>query len=104
MKKVVSIRLDEECVVRLDELVEQSEVSRADFIANLIYSCDGGSVPADDVVQILKGQLEEKDSQINQLLEQSRNYQVLLKQEQDKLLPPKRVGFFQRLFGNRLEG
>jgi len=45
-------------------------------------------------------QLSEKDTQINQLIEQSLNFQILLKSEQDKTLqlqPPKQ-SFFQRLF------
>lgn len=46
-----------------------------------------------DIVQVLMSQLEEKDRQlaekdrqIAQLIEQSKNYQILLKTEQDKMV------------------
>ena len=46
-----------------------------------------------DIVQVLTSQLEEKDRQlaekdrqIAQLIEQSKNYQILLKTEQDKMV------------------
>lgn len=44
-------------------------------------------------------QIAEKDSQISQLIEQARNYQVLLKVEQDRNLSlVQKQGFFSRLF------
>lgn len=45
-------------------------------------------------------QIQEKDSQISQLIEQSRNYQVLLKSEQDKILmlAEKKPKFLSRFF------
>lgn len=44
-------------------------------------------------------QLAEKDRQISQLIEQSRNYQVLLRAEQERSLPAPKRGFIHRLFG-----
>lgn len=43
-------------------------------------------------------QLAEKDIQIGQLIEQSKNYQVLLRGEQERSLLPSKAGFFSRLF------
>jgi cell envelope opacity-associated protein A len=43
-------------------------------------------------------QLAEKDIQIGQLIEQSKNYQVLLRGEQERSLLPVKSGFFSRLF------
>lgn len=56
-----------------------------------------------ELVSSLLKQLEEKDKQIAQLMEQARNYQVLLKTEQDKtlLLSAPKKSFFQRLFGRK---
>lgn len=44
-------------------------------------------------------QLAEKDRQISQLIEQARNYQVLLRAEQERSLPAPKRGFIHRLFG-----
>lgn len=48
-------------------------------------------------------QLEQKDLQISQLIEQSRNFQVLLKSEQDRSLPvpEERPRLLSRLFGRK---
>lgn len=48
-------------------------------------------------------QIAEKDAQIQQLIEQARNYQVLLKSEQDKLLmvADARPRLLARLFGRK---
>lgn len=43
-------------------------------------------------------QLAEKDIQIGQLIEQHKNYQVLLRGEQERSLLPSKAGFFSRLF------
>jgi predicted DNA-binding protein YlxM (UPF0122 family) len=52
------------------------------------------------VISLLR-QLEEKDRQISQLMEQARNYQILLKAEQDKtlLLSAPKKPLLQRWFG-----
>lgn len=44
-------------------------------------------------------QLAEKDRQISQLIEQARNYQVLLRAEQERSLPAPKRSFIHRLFG-----
>lgn len=44
-------------------------------------------------------QLAEKDRQISQLIEQARNYQVLLRAEQERSLPGSKRSFIHRLFG-----
>ena len=44
-------------------------------------------------------QIAEKDRQISQLIEQSRNYQVLLRAEQERSLSVSKKGFIHRLFG-----
>lgn len=63
--------------------------------------------PEDDLVNSLLEQLRqkdlqlaEKDKQIEQLLEQSKNFQILLRAEQDKNISalPARSGFWSRLF------
>lgn len=48
-------------------------------------------------------QLAEKDLQISQLIEQARNYQILLKTQQDKFLmiEDKKPNFLVRLFGRK---
>ena len=51
-----------------------------------------------EVIELLKEQLRIKDEQIATLMEQNRNFQVLLKAEQDKLLPPPKTPFIKRLF------
>ena len=70
------------------------------------YRVKGLSKANDDIVRSLLAQLEEKDRQIaeyqNQntmLIEQARNFQVLLKTEQDKvlLLGQKKPRLLQRL-------
>ena len=70
------------------------------------YRVKGLSKAKDDIVRSLLAQLEEKDRQIaeyqNQntmLIEQARNFQVLLKTEQDKvlLLAQKKPRLLQRL-------
>lgn len=44
-------------------------------------------------------QIAEKDKQIAQLMEQAKNYQVLLKAQQVFSLPAPKRSFFKRLFG-----
>lgn len=54
-----------------------------------------------EVIELLKEQLRIKDEQIATLLEQNRNFQVLLKAEQDKLLPPPKSSFIKRFFSKK---
>ena len=61
---------------------------------------DNNNVSADnEVIELLKEQLRIKDEQIATLMEQNRNFQVLLKTEQDKLLLPPKTPLIKRLFG-----
>ena len=69
----------------IDEPIKENDIVSAD----------------NEVIDILKEQLRIKDEQIAMLLEQNRNYQVLLKNEQDKLLPPSKIPFFKRNFGRK---
>nr|CDL66269.1 unnamed protein product [uncultured bacterium] len=69
----------------IDEPIKENDIVSAD----------------NEVIDILKEQLRIKDEQIAMLLEQNRNYQVLLKNEQDKLLPPSKIPFFKRIFGRK---
>lgn len=63
---------------------------------------ENNNVSADnEVIELLKEQLRIKDEQIATLMEQNRNFQVLLKAEQDKLLPPPKTPFIKRLFGRK---
>lgn len=63
---------------------------------------ENNNVSADnEVIELLKEQLRIKDEQIATLMEQNRNFQVLLKAEQDKLLPPSKTPFIKRLFGRK---
>lgn len=52
-----------------------------------------------DIVALLTEQLRIKDEQISTLMEQNRNFQILLKAEQDKQLPPPKIPLLKRLFG-----
>ena len=52
-----------------------------------------------DIIALLTEQLRIKDEQIATLMEQNRNFQVLLKAEQDKQLPPPKIPLIKRLFG-----
>ena len=54
-----------------------------------------------EVIDLLKEQLRIKDEQIAMLLEQNRNFQVLLKAEQDKLLPSPKSSFIKRFFSKK---
>lgn len=54
-----------------------------------------------EVIELLKEQLRIKDEQIATLLEQNRNFQVLLKAEQDKLLSPPKSSFIKRFFSKK---
>ena len=49
-------------------------------------------------IQALNEQLQSKDNIINSLLEQSKNFQVLLQGQQMLSLPEKKRPFFKRLF------
>ena len=69
----------------IDEPIKENDIVSAD----------------NEVIDILKEQLRIKDEQIAMLLEQNRNYQVLLKNVQDKLLPPSKIPFFKRIFGRK---
>lgn len=63
---------------------------------------ENNNVSADnEVIVLLKEQLRIKDEQIATLMEQNRNFQVLLKAEQDKLLPPPKTPLIKRLFGRK---
>lgn len=52
-----------------------------------------------ELVLSLLEQLRQKDIQIAQLMEQARNYQVLLQAQQVLSLPAPKKSFFKRLFG-----
>ncbi|MBP3630973.1 MAG: hypothetical protein J6J23_05745, partial [Clostridia bacterium] len=52
----------------------------------------------DEQIQALYEQLQIKDTFINSLLEQAKNYQVLLQGQQLLSLPEKKRPFFKRLF------
>lgn len=69
------------------------------------YSDTVNDTTNEDVILLLTEQLRIKDKQIEMLLEQNRNFQVLLKAEQDKILPLANetiLGrFLRRIKGNR---
>lgn len=52
----------------------------------------------DEQIQALNEQLQSKDNIINSLLEQTKNFQVLLQGQQLLSLPEKKRPFFKRLF------
>lgn len=54
-----------------------------------------------ELIVFLQNQIRIKDEQIEQLMEQNRNFQVLLKSEQDRYLSKPRVSFVRRLFGHK---
>jgi transposase len=57
----------------------------------------------ENIILLLTEQLRIKDKQIEVLMEQNRNFQVLLKAEQDKLLPPVKETILER-FLRRIRG
>ena len=57
------------------------------------------NIADNDIIALLTEQLKIKDEQIALLIEQNRNFQVLLKAEQDKQLPPPKIPLIKRLFG-----
>lgn len=57
----------------------------------------------DEVIEILKEQLRIKDAQIATLMEQNRNYQILLQGQQVLSLSEKKKPFFKRLFNRSSE-
>lgn len=115
MKKQVGFRLSEISLERLDILSARLEMNRTDVIEHLLTTYEDNETKSDtvsdEVVSSLLRQMEEKDKQIgmkdeqiNQLMEQCRNFQVLLKVEHDKqvlLLTPKKVSWIRSLFGSR---
>ena len=68
-------------------------------ISNEPYIENKGGSFDNDIIALLKEQLRVKDEQIATLMEQNRNFQVLLKVEQEKQLPSSKVSFLKRLFG-----
>lgn len=66
---------------------------------------DANQATTQDYIQTLKEQLKEKDTQINQLLERTRESNLIINNLQNKVLllesPQKKRGFFGRLFGNK---
>lgn len=66
---------------------------------------DANQATTQDYIQTLKEQLKEKDTQINQLLERARESNLIINNLQNKILlleaPPKKRGFFARMFGKK---
>jgi hypothetical protein len=62
------------------------------------------SLDTQEMFDFLKRQLEEKDTQINQLLERTRESNLIINNLQNKILlleTPKKQGFFARMFGKK---
>lgn len=71
----------------------------SDFNSNaLIKTLQEQLKAKDEQIQALNEQLQSKDNIINSLLEQTKNFQVLLQGQQLLSLPEKKRPFFKRLF------
>lgn len=63
-------------------------------------SSDSSSGLSDhDLIAFLRDQIRIKDEQIEMLMDQNRNFQILLKSEQDRSADKPRISFVRRLFG-----
>ena len=67
------------------KLADQPQLTRSQLLATALIAAHE--------------ELEEKDKQIAQLMEQAKNYQVLLQAQQVLSLPAPKRSFFKRLFG-----
>ena len=77
---------------------------QSDFNANTLIEVLQEQLKAkDEQLQALNEQLQSKDNIINSLLEQTKNFQVLLQGQQLLSLPEKRKHFFKRLFNRSSE-
>lgn len=76
-----------------------SNAPTSDFNSNtLIETLQEQLKAKDEQIQALNDQLQSKDNIINSLLEQNKNFQVLLQGQQVLSLPEKKRPFFKRLF------
>ena len=60
---------------------------------------DSSGLSDHDLIVFLKDQIRIKDEQIEMLMDQNRNFQILLKSEQDRVSDKPRISFVRRLFG-----
>ena len=76
-----------------------SNAPTSDFNSNTLIETLQEQIKAkDEQIQALNEQLQSKDNFINSLLEQNKNFQVLLQGQQMLSLPEKKRPFFKRLF------
>lgn len=79
-------------VERTEEQTEKTDTSESEIILSLLEQLRQKDL-----------QIAEKDKQIAQLMEQAKNFQVLLQAQQVLSLPAPKQSIFKRLFGSKSE-
>lgn len=75
---------------RTDEQTEKTDTSESEIVLSLLAQLRQKDL-----------QIAEKDKQIAQLMEQAKNFQVLLQAQQVLSLPAPKRSIFKRLFGGK---
>lgn len=104
-QKTLNIRLSLTEKEQLDKLAKDKGLKISEYVRSILFSdvIQDDVQSNEDVIQILKSELEEKNKQIETLQELLKNQQILsleANKEKALLLEDKR-GFWSRLFGRR---
>lgn len=104
-QKTLNIRLSLTEKEQLDKLAKDKGLKISEYVRSILFSdvTQDDVQSNEDVIQILKSELEEKNKQIETLQELLKNQQILsleANKEKALLLEDKR-GFWSRLFGRR---
>lgn len=101
-QKTLNIRLSVAEKEKLYQLSKNRGLKISEYVRSILFSdvTQGDIQSNDDVIQFLKGELEEKNKQIETLQELLKNQQILsLEANKEKsLLLEERRGFWARLF------
>lgn len=104
-QKTLNIRLSLTEKEQLDKFAKDKGLKISEYVRSILFSdvIQDDVQSNEDVIQILKSELEEKNKQIETLQELLKNQQILsleANKEKALLLEDKR-GFWSRLFGRR---
>lgn len=104
-QKTLNIRLSLTEKEQLDKIAKDKGLKISEYVRSILFSdvIQDDVQSNEDVIQILKSELEEKNKQIETLQELLKNQQILsleANKEKALLLEDKR-GFWSRLFGRR---
>lgn len=104
-QKTLNIRLSLTEKEQLDKLAKDKELKVSDYVRSILFSdvIQDDVQSNEDVMHILKTELEEKNKQIENLQELLKNQQILsLESNKEKvLLLEEKRGFWTRLFKKR---